>query len=230
MISDLTFCNQVRQQTSHSFRFEDSYDFLCYKFYLQDIEEQNIRLKTEPPVETSTEYIKPLIETRFPIKCLEYESRGITSIVSTPTFDIEKHSETEESLEDSFDEDERTGKSHTAEKHFCDSRSDASIIFNASHTEILSKHFEEESIDKNLHFHFELITEPSDSTEETKSNGDTFAEEHSNDTEIENADQRRQSNLEKNSLLDKKESTLNFAVDCPDMLNHDELKQEIEFD
>ena len=77
MISDLSFCNQVRQQTSHSFRFEDSYDSLCYKFYLQDIEEQNLRLKTEriqPPVETYTEDIEPLIETRCRINCSEYES------------------------------------------------------------------------------------------------------------------------------------------------------------
>ena len=86
-----------------------------------------------------------------------------------------------------------------------------------------------EPIDKDLHFHFELITEPSNPAEETKSNGDTIAEEHFNDTETENADQRRQANLQQNSLLDKKESTLNFAVDSPDMLNHDELRHENEY-
>ena len=65
MISDLSFCNQVRQKTPYSFRFEDSYDSRCYKFYLQDIEEENLRLKTEriePSVENYTEDTKPLIE------------------------------------------------------------------------------------------------------------------------------------------------------------------------
>ena len=76
MISDLSFSNQLGQKTSHSFRFEDSYDSLCYKFYLQDSEEQNLRLKTEqipPPVETYTEDIKHLIETRCRINCPQYE-------------------------------------------------------------------------------------------------------------------------------------------------------------
>ena len=90
----------------------------------------------------------------------------------------------------------------------------------------MSKPFEEEPIDKNLHFHFELITEPKNPTEETKSNGDTTAEEHLNDTETENADQRRQANPEKTSLLDKKESALNCTVDCPDTPIHDGLKRE----
>ena len=221
MISDLSFCNQVRQQASHSFRFADSYDSLCYKIYIQDIEEQNLRLKTEriePHAETYTEVIKPLIETRCRINYPEYES---TPILSTPTLNIESQIETEKSLEDSFDKEERTDKNQTAEKDSSDSCSHVSIIFTTSHTEIMSKPFEEEPIDKNLHFHFELITEPSDPTEETKSNGDTIAEEHFNNTEIKNADQYRQSNLQKNSLLDKKKPTLNFAVD--------ELKRETEF-
>ena len=84
MISDLFFCNQVRQQTSHSFRFEDSYDSLCYKFYLQDIEEQNLRLKTEriaPPVEICTGDIKTMIETKCPINCLD-ESTDVTPILA----------------------------------------------------------------------------------------------------------------------------------------------------
>ena len=234
MISDLSFCNQVRQQASHSFRFEDSYDSLCYKFYLQDIEEQNLRLKTEriePPVEIYTEDIKPLIGTRCRINCPEYESTDITSMLSTPTLNIERHSKNEESLEDFFDKEERTDKSHTAEKDSSDSRTDESIIFNASHTETMSKPFEEEPVDKNLHLHFELITQPSNPTEETKSNGDTIAQEHFNDTETENADQRRQANPEKNPIPDpdENESTLNYAVDCPDTPNHDKLQREKEF-
>ena len=68
----------------------------------------------------------------------------------------------------------------------------------------MSKHFKEEPIHKNLHFHFELITEPSSHTDETKSNGDTIAEEHFNNTEIENAAQRRQANLQKTFFLDQK--------------------------
>ena len=75
--------------------------------------------------------------------------------------------------------------------------------------------------------HFELITESSDPTEETKFNGDTFAEEHFNDTEIKNTDQRRQANP--TSLTDKTESALNYTDDCPDMCDHDELKRENEF-
>ena len=93
----------------------------------------------------------------------------------------------------------------------------------------MSKLPEEEPIDENLRFHFELITEPSDPTEETKFNGDTFAEEHFNDTETENADQRRQANPEKDPIPDEKESTLNYAVDCPDTPNHDKLQREDEF-
>ena len=205
MISDLSFCNQVKQQTSYSFRFEESYDSLCYKFYLQDLEEHNLRLqteRTEPPVETYTEDIKPLIETRCRLNCPENESTDITPILSTPTLNIESHSETEESLEDSFDTEERTDETHSEEKDISDSRTDAPITFNTSHTEKMSKLLEEEPIDENLHFHFELITEQSDPTEETKFNGDTFAEEHFNDTEIKNTDQRRQANP--TSLFDKK--------------------------
>ena len=199
MISDLSFCNQVRQQASHSFRFEDSYDSLCYKFYLQDIEEQNLKLKTEriePPVETYTEDIKPLIETWCRINCPEYESTDITPFLSTPTLNIERHSETEESLEDSFDKEERTDKTDTAENDFSDSRTDVSITFNTTHTETMNKPFEDETIDKNLHFCLELIAEPSNATDETESNGDTTAEEHFNDTEIEKANQSRQANLQ----------------------------------
>ena len=205
MISDLSFRNEVRQQTSHSIRFEDSYDSLCYKFYLQDIEEQNLRLKTEriePHVETCTEDIKTLIKTRCPINCLELESTDITSILS-----IDSHSGTEESFEDSFDKEERTDKTHTEEKDLSDSSTDVSITLNTSHTETLNTPFEEEPIDKNLHFLFELITKPSNPTDETKSKGDTIAEEHFNDTEIENAAQRRQAKLQKTFFLDKKEST-----------------------
>ena len=204
MISDLSFCNQVRQKTSHSFRFEDSYDSLCYKFYLQDIEEQNLRLKTEriePAVETCAEDIKPPTETRCPINCPENESADITPILSTPIFNTESHSEAEESLADSFDEKERTDKTHTEGKDSSDSRTDATINFNTSHTETMSKLFEEKPIYENLHFHFELITEPSDPTEEIKPNRDTIAEENFNDTEIEN---------------------------CPDTPNHDKLQRENE--
>ena len=149
--------------------------------------------------------------------------------MGTPTLNIESHSETEESPEDSFDEEERTDKTHTEEKDFSDSRTDVSVTLNTSDTETVSKPFEKEPLDKNLHFHFELITEASNPTDETKSNGDTLAEEHFNDTEIENADQSRQANLQNTSLLDKKESALNYNVDCPDMRNHDELKRGNEF-
>ena len=109
MKSFLSFCNQVRQQTSHSFRCEDSYDSRCYKFYLQSIEEQNLRLKTEriePPVKTYTEDIQYLTETRRRINCSEYESTNIIPILGTPTLNMDSHSETEESLEDSFDKKE----------------------------------------------------------------------------------------------------------------------------
>ena len=225
MISDLFFCNQLGQKTCHSFRFEDSYDSLCYKFYLQDIEEQNHRLKAEriePLVENYTEDTKPLIEKQRSINCPENESTEITSILNTPISIIESYSETKESLEDYLEE---TDKTHTAEKDSSGSRTDVSIIFSTSLTETMSKPFEEVPIKRNLHFHFKLITEPINPTEGTKSNGDNMAEEHFNTTEIENADQRRQANLQKTFLLDKEESTLNYTVDRPDMLNHDKLKR-----
>ena len=117
---------------------------------------------------------------------------------------IERHSENEESLEDLLDKEERTDKTHTAEKDSSDSLTDVSIIFNTSHTEKMSEPSDKEPIDKNLHFHFELITEPGEPTEETKSRGDTIAEEQFNDTEIENSAQRRQTNLQKTFFLDKK--------------------------
>ena len=232
MISDISLCNHVGQKTPHSFRFEDSCDSLCYKFYLQDIEEQNLRLKTErisSPVENYTEDTKPLRETRCRNNCLEYESTDITPVLSTPTLNTAIHNETEESLDDFLDEEERTDKTHIAEKDSSDLHTDVSIIFNTSPTETMSRPFEEGLIDKNLYFHFELITEPSNLTEETKSNGDTIAEEHFNDTETENADQRRKANPKKNSLLDEKETTLDNAVNCPDTPNHDEPKRENEF-
>ena len=124
--------------------------------------------------------------------------------MSTPTLNTESQNEKEESLEHSFDKEKRIDKTHTAEKDNSHSHTDVSITLNTSHTGTMSKPFEEEPIDKNLHFHYELITEPSNPTEETKSNGDTIAEEHFNDTETENADQRRQANPEKISLLDEK--------------------------
>ena len=193
MVSPFSLCNHVGQKTPHSFRFEDNYDSLCYKFYLQDIEQENFRFKTEriaPPVENYTEDIKPLTETRCPINCLEYESTDITPILSTPTLNIESYNEIEESPEGSFDEEDGTDKTRTAEEDSSDSRTDVFITLNTSHTEqTMRKPFEEEPIHKNLHFHFELITETSNTTEETKSNGNTVAKDHFNDTETENADQ-----------------------------------------
>ena len=118
---------------------------------------------------------------------------------------IESHGETKEPLEHSSDKEEETDKTNTVEKDSSDSRTDVSITFNTSHSEKMSKPFEEELIDENLHFDFELITELSDPTEETKSNGGTIAEEHFTDTDIENADQRRQANLQKTYLIDKKD-------------------------
>ena len=147
--------------------------------------------------------------------------------MSTLIFNIENHSEIEESLEVSFDKEERTDKTHTEEKDFSDSRTEVPITLELSHTEQTNKPSKEEPIDKNLHFHFELIIEPTNPTEETKSNGDTIAEEHFDNTEIQSADRR--ANLQKNFLLDKKESTLHHTIDCPDMLNHYELKQGNEF-
>ena len=172
MISDISLCNHVGQKTPHSFRFEVSYDSLCYKLYLHDIEEQNLILKTErieTPVETYTEDIKPLIETPCPINCLENESTDITPVLSTSTLNIESHSETEGSLEDSYVKEERTDKTDTAETDFSDSCTDVYMPLNTSHTETMSKLFEEEPIDKNLNFYFDLIREPSNSTKEIKS-------------------------------------------------------------
>ena len=150
MISDLSFCMQVRQKTSHSFLFEDSYDSLCYKFYLQDIEEQNLKLKTErnePPADDYTEDTKPLIETLYPINWPEKES---TSISSTPILNIDHHNGTEETFEGSFDKKKETDKTHTEERD-SDFGTNDSITFNSSHTETKSKTFKEEPIDKNLH-------------------------------------------------------------------------------
>ena len=129
-------------ENAHSFRFEDSYDSLCYKFYLKDIEEQNLRLKTErvePPVENYTKDTKPLIEARCPINCPHHESTDINRTLSPPILNIENHSETEESFECFFDKDEKTDKIDAAEKDSSDSRTDVSITHNTSHTETLSK-------------------------------------------------------------------------------------------
>ena len=63
---------------------------------------------------------------------------------------IERHSETEESLEDSFDTEEGTDKTHPEKEDFSDSRTDVPITF-TSHTEKMSKLLEEEPIDENLH-------------------------------------------------------------------------------
>ena len=120
-------------------------------------------------------------------------------MLNTSTLNIESHSEIEESPENSCDKKERTDKTHTTEK---DSRTDVFITLSTSHTETMSKPFEEEPIDKNLHFH---------PIEQTKSNGDTIAEEHFNDTETEDADQRRQANPEKSSSLDEKESNRTYS-------------------
>ena len=180
MISDLSFCNQIRQKTSHSFQFEESYDSLCYKFYLQDIEEQNLRLKTEriePPVEDYTDDTESLVKTQGPINCSEYEYPITSSVSSTPILNVKSHSETEESLEESSDE-EKTNTTHAKGKNFSDSQTDESMTLNSSHTETMNKHFVEEPVD---HPHFELIIEPSNSTKETNSGGNAFAEEHLND-------------------------------------------------
>ena len=144
MISDLSLCNQFGQKTSHSFQFEDSYESLCYEFYLQDIEEQNLRLKTEriePPVKTYIEDIKHLTETQRRINCSEYESTNIIPTLGTPTLNTDSHSE------DSLHKEEGTDKAHTEEEDFSDSRTDVSITLNTSQTKTLNKPFEEEPID-----------------------------------------------------------------------------------
>ena len=164
-ISDLSFCNQVRLKTSHSFRFEDSYDSLCHKFHLHDIEEQNLRLKIEqfkPPVEDYTDNTKPLIETHCPISCPENEPTDATSVLSTTISNKECQSETEESLEDSLEETEET---YTAEKDSSNSRTEETITLSSSHTETMSRPFKDDPFDKNLHFQVELITELSNPTE-----------------------------------------------------------------
>ena len=116
MINDLSFCNQVRQKTSPSFQFEDNYESLCYKFHPQDIEEQNLKFKTErieTLVEDYTDDIKSLMETQYPINCPENDSKNVISTLSTPILNLENHSETEESLDDIFDKEEETDKTHT---------------------------------------------------------------------------------------------------------------------
>ena len=157
MISGLYAYNQVRQQTPHSFRFEDIYDSLCYKFYLQDIEKENLRLKTEriePLVENYAEDTKPLIEAQCPINCPEFWIYRYHSYFQYTYLQHRNHIETEESLEDSTDQEERNDKTHTEGKDFSDSRTDISITLNTSHTETLSTPFEEEPIDKNLRLLF----------------------------------------------------------------------------
>ena len=74
------------------------------------------------------------METRCRINCPEYESTDITSILNTPTLNIERHSETEESLEDFFSKEKRNDKIHTEEKDFSDSRTEVSMTLNTSHT------------------------------------------------------------------------------------------------
>ena len=101
MKSDLSFFNQVRQKTSHSFQFDDNYDSLCYKFYLQDTEEQNLRIETEriePPVGDYTDDTKTPVRTQGPINCYEIEYPITSSVSSTPVLNIKSHIESEESL------------------------------------------------------------------------------------------------------------------------------------
>ena len=149
--------------------------------------------------------------------------------MSAPIINTKSHSQTKNSLEETSDEEE-TITTYAEDKNFSDSQTDESITHNSSHTEAMSRPSEKEPIGKNLHFHFELITEPSNPTEETKPNEDTFAEEHFNNTEIESTDQSRQANLQKSFPLDKEESALNFVADCPNLFNHDEpIKRENEF-
>ena len=207
MINDFSFYNQVRQKTPHSFRFEDSYDSLCHKLYLQDIEDQNLRLKTERidlHIEDYTEDTKALMETQCPTDCPENDPRDIASTLRTAILNKESHVETKESHEESFGKEEETDKTHTAEKDSSVSRTSLSINLNSSHAETMSKPFEEEPTITDLHFRFELITERNSPTEENSSNGDAIAEEQINDPEIENTDQHRQANKPTRDFLDQK--------------------------
>ena len=68
-------------------------------------------LKSHSHAEDYTEDTKTVIETQGPINCLINESTDVTSILRTPILNIESCSETEESLEESFDK-VRTDKTH----------------------------------------------------------------------------------------------------------------------
>ena len=105
MISDVSFWNHVTQKTSHSFQFEDSYDSLCYEFFLEDNEKRNLKLKNQRSKrydENCMEHTKPLIGTKCLINCPEIESTDVISTLSTPILNIESRNETEESLEEPF--------------------------------------------------------------------------------------------------------------------------------
>ena len=150
--------DQIRQRTSHTLRFEEqSYDFLCYKFYLQDIEDQNLKLKTErnkPLAEDHTEDTKPLIEIQSPINHTKTAFPNTTSVSSTPVLNVENLGENEESLEGSFDEGEETNTTHTEEMDYSDFRADESIILNSLQSETTSENCLEDPIEKNLHLPF----------------------------------------------------------------------------
>ena len=183
----------------------------------------NLKPKKNLHAENYTEDTKLLIATQCPIDCPENETTDVTSILSTPILNKQSHSETDESLAETYDQEKETDKTNTAQRDSSDYRTDVSITLNSSHNETMSKPFEEEPINKNLHFHFQLTTEPNRPTEETNSNGDAIAEEPFNHPEIQNADQRRQANLQKTFLLDKKEFELNFVVDSPNILRRNKI-------
>ena len=118
MINDLLFCNRARDKKPHTFQFEDCYDFLCYKLYLQDIEGESLKLKNERKklfASDHTEDTKPLIETQGQINCLGTESPNTTSVSSTPTLNKGNRSEPDELLEESFEEKE-TDTTHIEER------------------------------------------------------------------------------------------------------------------
>ena len=113
------------------------------------------------------------MKTQGPINCSEYEYPITSSVSSTPLLNVKSHSETEESSDE-----EETNTTHAKGKNFSDSQTDEPITLNSSHTETMNKHSVEQPVD---HPHFELITEPNNSTKETNSDGNAIAEEHLND-------------------------------------------------
>ena len=88
-----------------------------------------------------------MIETKIPINCPLYEYPDSASVPSTPIVNMKSHTESEEPLDDSLEEEE-TDTTHIEQKD-SDFRTDGFITLSSSQTETRGKHFVEKPIDNN---------------------------------------------------------------------------------